>query len=178
MWQCQCEKCVGCMLGDTILRCSLKNTLNSNFKVGNVFMLLHVVETGSYFHVVKTRNLYSQTGPLLLFLLSVNIDWLGTTWIEQVFFFFLVGAIRMCFTKYFKSWFCQNTTNFIVNRKCGYMFRLSNHQANSWTIFTVHWVKVHIFGISKCLQLRHNVGANKVGNTTLICKLQIIHEFS
>jgi len=37
---------------------------NSNFKVVNAFMLMHVVENGSDFHVVKTRNLYSHAGLL------------------------------------------------------------------------------------------------------------------
>jgi len=37
---------------------------------------------------------------------------------------FLLESSRYVFTKYSKSWFSQNTTNFIVNHKCGDMFRL------------------------------------------------------
>ena len=36
------------------------------------------------------------------------------------------------------------------------------HQANHWNIFKVHQVKVHIFGIPKCLQKYENVNRNEV----------------
>jgi hypothetical protein len=38
----------------------------------------------------------------------------------------------------------------------------SHHQANYWTMYEVHQVKVHIFGTPKYLQQWENVGTNEV----------------
>ena len=48
---------------------------------------------------------------------------------------------------------CQNITNLlsIINVETCFDSQI-HHQANYWTMFKVHQVKVHIFGIPKCLQ--------------------------
>jgi len=64
----------------------------------------------------------------------------------------LLEPSRCVFTKYSKSRFSQNTTNLLSNKVATCFDSRSHHQANYWTMYEVRQVKVHIFGIPKCLQ--------------------------
>jgi len=77
-----------------------------------------------------------------------------------------------------KSKFSQNTTNLlsIINVATCFDSR-SHHQANYWTMFVVHQLKVHILGIPKCLQQWETVGTIEVGITVIITTLKHIHVF-
>ena len=59
----------------------------------------------------------------------------------------LLEPSRCVFTKYSKSRFSQNTTNLLSIKVATYFDSRSHHQVNYWTMFELHQVKVHIFGI-------------------------------
>jgi len=70
--------------------------------------------------------------------------------------------------KYSNSKFSQNTTNLLSIKVATCFDSRSHHQANYWTMFEVHQVKVHIFGIPKCLQQWENVGTFEVDIYSII----------
>jgi hypothetical protein len=75
-----------------------------------------------------------------------------------------------------KSKFSQNTTILLLI-KVATCFDSRSHQANCWTIYVVHQVKVHIFGIPKYLQQWEKVGTNEVNiYNILYIKIQGKHK--
>ena len=78
-------------------------------------------------------------------------------------------------TKYSKSKFSRNTTNLLSIKVATCFDSRSHHKANYWTMFEVRQVKVHIFGIPKCLRQWENVGTNEVDIYNIIYVLKCIH---
>jgi len=62
------------------------------------------------YHEGNLNELTTNPGLLWCSVLSLG-EWFWKFW-------------RIMVPQYFKIWFSQNTTNFIVNHKCGDMFRL------------------------------------------------------
>ena len=73
----------------------------------------------------------------------------------------------------------QNTTNLLSIINVATCFdSQSHHLANHWTVFKVHQVKVHIFGIRKCLQ-EHEESVNTVedDNITTTFTLKYVYVY-
>jgi hypothetical protein len=90
---------------------------------------------------------------------------------------FLLKPSRCVFTKYTKSKFSQNTANLLSIKVATCFDSRSRHQASYKTMFQVHQVKVHFFGIAKYLQLWENVDTNEVYIYNITYILKYIHVF-
>ena len=99
-------------------------------------------------------------GPLLQ---KIQVQW--------YVFFLQLESTRCVFSKYSKSKFSKNTTDLLSIRVATCFDSGSHHQANYWTMFEVHQVKLHIFGIPKCLQQCENVGTIKVNIYNIIYRM-------